>query len=175
MKVFGICGFKNSGKTTLTAAVVKLLNHEGLQVAVVKHASPRFDTDKAGKDSHTHRRAGAKEVLVASDRRWALIHEHRDRPHWGLKQLLKKLSKVDLVLVEGFKSEPMPKLEVFRPADDRQNTSRTPAEPSIWRNDKNVRAIAMPDPQKFTADLPIFGLNRITEIAEFIKANATEI
>ena len=170
-EVFGICGFSGSGKTTLLCALLKRFAAEGLEVATVKHASPQFDTDKPGKDSHSHRSAGAKEVLVASRVRWALVHEHKRDAEWPLRRLLTKLSACDLVLVEGFKNEPLPKLEVFRPTAD------NPPAPSIWRNDPHVKAVAVGGESfSFTAaDLPVFDLDDTAAIAEFIKANAEKL
>lgn len=173
MKKFGICGFGNSGKTTLICALIKHFTAQDLKVATIKHASPQFDTDKPGKDSHSHRLVGAAEVLVASSVRWALIHEHQGEDEWKLDKLLGKLSRCDLVLVEGFKREPLPKLEVFRGGGERRS-------PSIWRDDPFVKALAVDAAtakdfaaKKFTAHRPpIFDLNDIAAIAEFIVANA---
>jgi molybdopterin-guanine dinucleotide biosynthesis protein MobB len=114
MRVYGIVGRKNSGKTHLIARLLRAASARGLRVATVKHAHHAFDIDQPGKDSFVHREAGACEVLVASGQRWALIHEHRGAPEPGLDELLAHLSPCDLVLVEGFKSGTHPKLEVYR-------------------------------------------------------------
>jgi len=114
MKVFGITGWKNSGKTTLIVQLIEIMNARGLKVSTVKHAHHEFDIDREGKDSWRHRKAGASEVLVASVRRWALIHEYRDEEEASLDQLLSRLTDCDLVLVEGFKSDAHEKLQVFR-------------------------------------------------------------
>src|ERR1700752_5327911 len=115
MKIIGIAGYSGSGKTTLIEKVIPLLAREGLRVALVKHAHHEFDVDQPGKDSYRHRHAGCSEVLVSSSKRWALMHELRgaeEEPELG--DLLKKLSPCDGVIVEGFKAEPIPKVEVHR-------------------------------------------------------------
>ena len=112
--MLGIVGWSGSGKTTLLAAMLPLLRAWGLSVSTIKHAHHGFDMDRPGKDSYRHREAGAREVLVASSKRWALLHEV-EGPEPDLPFLLTRLDPVDLVLVEGFKSHPYPKLEVYRP------------------------------------------------------------
>ena len=114
MRIFGIVGRKNSGKTHLVARLLRAATARGLRVSTVKHAHHDFDIDQPGKDSHTHRLAGAQEVLVASAQRWALIHEHRGAPEPRLDDLLAHLAPCDLVLVEGFKAGRHEKLEVYR-------------------------------------------------------------
>jgi molybdopterin-guanine dinucleotide biosynthesis protein B len=115
MRVVGFTGWSGSGKTTLLTAVLPHLAARGLRIATVKHAHHEFDLDQPGKDSWRHRAAGAREVLIASGRRWALLHEN-EGPEPDLDALLARLSPADLVLVEGFKSSPYPKLEVHRPS-----------------------------------------------------------
>ena len=132
MKVLGIVGWSGSGKTTLLVALLPLLRAGGLRVSTVKHTHHGFDMDRPGKDSHRHREAGAHEVLVASSGRWALLHEVVGLEP-GLPDLLRKLDPVDLVLVEGFKSHPYPKLEVFRPAVGK---------PPIWPTETDIVAVA---------------------------------
>ena len=132
MRVLGIAGWSGSGKTTLLTAVLPLLRQAGLTVSTVKHAHHGFDLDRPGKDSHRHRQAGAREVLVASDTRWALLHETEGAPP-TLAALLARLAPVDLVLVEGFKSHPLPKLEVHRPSLGK---------PPLWPGDATVAAVA---------------------------------
>jgi molybdopterin-guanine dinucleotide biosynthesis protein B len=132
LKVLGIVGWSGSGKTTLLVAVLPLLRAAGLSVSTIKHTHQGFDMDRPGKDSHRHRAAGAHEVLVASSRRWALLHEV-EGPEPGLPDLLSHLEPVDLVLVEGFKSHPYPKLEVFRPELGK---------PSLWDTEPEVVAVA---------------------------------
>jgi molybdopterin-guanine dinucleotide biosynthesis protein B len=115
MKLFGLTGWSGSGKTTLLTALLPLIVARGFSVSTVKHAHHGFDLDKPGKDSFRHREAGAREVLVASGVRWALMHE-LDGPEPTLPDLLSRMAPVDLVLVEGFKANPHPKLEVHRPS-----------------------------------------------------------
>ncbi len=115
MRIIGLAGWSGSGKTTLLAKVIPRLVVRGLKVSTLKHAHHGFDVDQPGKDSHTHRAAGATEVLVSSANRWALVHELRGQAEPALGALLAKLSPVDLVLVEGYKREPHPKLEVYEP------------------------------------------------------------
>jgi molybdopterin-guanine dinucleotide biosynthesis adapter protein len=117
MKVIGLAGWSGAGKTTLLARMVPHFLENGLRVSVIKHAHHNFDVDVPGKDSWVHRQAGATEVLVSSARRWALMHELREAPEPRLPDLLRKLSPVDLVVVEGFKSEPHRKIEVHRLAN----------------------------------------------------------
>jgi molybdopterin-guanine dinucleotide biosynthesis protein B len=117
MKVIGLAGWSGAGKTTLLARVIPHFRKEGLRVSVIKHAHHSFDVDVPGKDSWVHRQSGAEEVLVSSGKRFALMHELRDAPEPQLPELLRKLSRVDLVVVEGFKSEPHRKIEVYRKAN----------------------------------------------------------
>jgi molybdopterin-guanine dinucleotide biosynthesis adapter protein len=117
MKVIGLAGWSGAGKTTLLTRVIPLLREQGLRVSVIKHAHHKFDVDVPGKDSWRHREAGAEEVLVSSAHRWALMHELRGAREPHLPELLKKLSRVDLVIVEGYKSEPHRKIEVHRAAN----------------------------------------------------------
>ena len=117
MKVIGLVGWSGAGKTTLLTRVIPLLNEQGLSVSVIKHAHHKFDVDKPGKDSFRHREAGAEEVLVSSGNRWALMHELRGEREPHLAVLLQKLSRVDLVVIEGYKSEPHRKIEVYRKAN----------------------------------------------------------
>ncbi len=132
MKVLGIVGWSGSGKTSLLTALIPLLRAEGLRVSTIKHTHHDFDMDRPGKDSFRHRQAGAHEVLVASGTRWALLHEV-EGPEPELPTLLKKLDPVDLVLVEGYKSHPFPKLEVHR---------ASLAKPPIWTNMPEIIAVA---------------------------------
>jgi len=117
MKVIGLAGWSGAGKTTLLARVIPHLRKEGLSVSVIKHAHHSFDVDVPGKDSYVHRQSGAEEVLVSSGKRWALMHELRGASEPRLTELLAKMSPVDLVIVEGFKSEPHRKIEVHRKAN----------------------------------------------------------
>ena len=117
MRIIGLAGWSGAGKTTLLAKVLPLIVARGLTVSTLKHAHHSFDLDQPGKDSHTHRMAGATEVLIASANRYALMHELRGTPEPSLYELLAKLSPVDLVVVEGFKREPHRKIEVHRAAN----------------------------------------------------------
>lgn len=116
MKVIGIVGWSGAGKTTLVIKLLPELIRRGLSVSTVKHAHHAFEVDRPGKDSYAHRQAGAAEVLISSRNRWVLMHEHRGAPEAMLPELLERLSPVDLVLVEGFKSHPHDKIEVYRQA-----------------------------------------------------------
>jgi molybdopterin-guanine dinucleotide biosynthesis protein B len=158
MQVLGIVGWSGSGKTTLIAALLPILRADGLTVSTVKHAHHGFDMDHPGKDTFRHRAAGAYEVLVASGRRWALLHEiEGEEP--DLPALLARLEPVDLVLVEGFKTHPFPKLEVHRPALGK---------PPIWPTQPGVIAVASPDPGLTAGIRPILPLDDPSAIAEWI-------
>jgi molybdopterin-guanine dinucleotide biosynthesis protein B len=157
MKVFGIAGYSGSGKTTLMENLIPQFVMEGLKVSVIKHAHHNFDVDRPGKDSFRHREAGASEVLVTSDKRWVLMHESRGEEEPTLEQLLTRFSDCDLVLVEGFKTEPIPKLEVHRVAN---------AKPPLYPQDKTVIALACDEP--IATRLPQFNLNDAEAIAQFI-------
>ena len=132
MKVLGLVGWSGSGKTTLLTALLPLFRARGLSVSTVKHAHHGFDMDRPGKDSHRHREAGAAEVLVVSGPRWALLHEVAG-PEPSLPTLLARMTQVDLVLVEGFKTHPYPKIEVHRPGLGK---------PPIWPGQPDVVAVA---------------------------------
>ncbi len=116
MKVFGLAGWSGSGKTTLMVNLLPEIISRGLTVSTVKHAHHEFDIDRPGKDSFEHRRAGATEVMISSANRWALMHELRDEDDPPLDDLMARMSPVDLLLVEGFKWEAHPKIEVHRPS-----------------------------------------------------------
>ena len=137
MKVLGLTGWSGSGKTTLMAALIPRFIARGLSVSTIKHAHHGFDLDQPGKDSWRHRQAGAREVLVASSVRWALMHEVTGEEP-GLPELLERLSPVDLVIVEGYKANPHPKIEVYRPALGK---------PPLWPDRPDIVAVACDDPQ----------------------------
>ncbi len=158
MKIFGLAGWRNSGKTTLMVRLVSLLTDRGLKISTVKHADPSFDIDRPGKDSHRHRAAGATEVVVASGRRWALIHELREEPEPDLGELLNHMTEVDLVLIEGFKKLGHDKIEVHRVAN---------AKPLIAPDDPKIVAIASDGPVG-DAKVPVLALDDTQAIAEFI-------
>jgi molybdopterin-guanine dinucleotide biosynthesis adapter protein len=162
MRVIGLAGWSGSGKTTLITKVIPVLVGRGLKVATIKHAHHEFDIDRPGKDSWLHREAGASEVVVASSRRWALVHELRNAPELSLADLLAKLSPADLVIIEGFKRHAHPKLEVYRAAVGK---------PLIYPHDDCVVAIASDNalPQ---AELPVLMLDDIEAIANVLVAEA---
>ncbi|HEV2677760.1 MAG TPA: molybdopterin-guanine dinucleotide biosynthesis protein B [Aliidongia sp.] len=170
MRAFALAGWSGSGKTTLMARLLPELTGRGVTVSTVKHAHHDFDVDQPGKDSWQHRQAGATEVLVASDRRWALMHELRQAPEPGLLDLVRHMSPVDLLLVEGFKRHPMPKLEICRPS-----LGKAP----LWPEDASVLAIALneavPEDWQRRLRLPIFDLEAVPAIADFILANAAPL
>ncbi len=133
MRIIGLAGWSGAGKTTLVAKLIPSITARGLTVSTLKHAHHAFDVDQPGKDSDMHRMAGASEVLVSSQNRFALMHELRGAPELALPQLLAKLSPVDLVIIEGYKRDPHPKLEVFR---------SSVGKPLIHPDDPHVVAIA---------------------------------
>lgn len=161
-RVIGISGWKNSGKTTLTERLVAELTARGRKVSTIKHAHHDADVDHEGTDSFRHRAAGASEVLLATGRRWALMHELRDEGEPSLEELLAKLSLCDIVLVEGFKKDAHPKIEVRR----LEARDRSPLPASM-----NIIAIAA-DHEVGDATVPVFDLNDISAIADFIEAAA---
>ena len=158
MKVFGISGWSGAGKTTLLGKLIPALTRHGISVSTIKHAHHSFDIDKPGKDSHLHREAGAREVMISSANRWALLHENRGDAELDLREMLARLSPVDLVLVEGFKRDTHDKLEVHR-ADN--------GKPLLQPDDPYVRAIAS-DTRIAGAPVPVFELNDIEAIADFV-------
>ena len=157
MKIFGIAGYSGSGKTTLIERLIPLFTGGGLRVSLIKHAHHTFDVDQPGKDSYRHRHAGCSEVLVTSSRRWVLMHELRGTPEPTLEQMIKRISPCDLLLVEGFKREPISKLEVYRAAV---------GEPNLFPHDPDVVAVA--SDARLDTWLPQFDLNDAPAIAEFI-------
>ncbi|MEM0948787.1 MAG: molybdopterin-guanine dinucleotide biosynthesis protein B [Pseudomonadota bacterium] len=159
MKLYGVTGWKNAGKTTLVARLVSEFAARGLTVSTVKHASHGFDLDQPGTDSHQHRTAGAREVLIASGRRWALMHELQDDEP-SLDDLLPRLSPADLVLVEGYKTAPHPKIEAHRTAT---------GHPLIAPGNPTIRAIAA-DTAIDAGGLTRLDLNNTPAIADFIAA-----
>ena len=156
-RVFGFSAYSGSGKTTLIENLIPLMVARGLRIALIKHAHHDFDVDQPGKDSWRHRQAGATEVLISSGARWALMHELRDQPEPELPELLQCLSPCDLVLVEGFKRQPIPKLEIHRMATGR---------PLLYPDDPQIVAIATD--AAIDVGLPRFGLNDHAVIMQFI-------
>lgn len=157
MKVFGFAAYSGNGKTTLIENLIPMLIARGLKVSVIKHAHHDFDVDRPGKDSHRHRQAGAAEVLVSSAARWALMHELRGQSEPELSHLLERLSPCDLVLVEGFKGAPIPKIEVHRVAV---------GTPLLFPEDPFIVALATD--ARLATGLPVFGLVDYVGIAAFL-------
>ncbi len=158
MQIFGIIGWQNSGKTTLITQLISYIRSHQFSVSTIKHAHHGFDIDKPGKDSYKHREAGASEVIISSANRWALMHEISDQNEFSLDQLLTRITPVDLVLIEGFKSEPHPKIEVYR--------SSLGKEP-IWPDDPTVLAIAT-DEDISVSDRVVLNLADIEKIGDYI-------
>lgn len=165
MRVMGLAGWSGAGKTTLLRRLIPLLSKRGLAVSTLKHAHHSFDIDQPGKDSWEHRQAGAKEVLVASSARWALMHELRADAEPILSELLAHMSSVDLVLVEGFKRERHPKIEIHRTVN---------AKPLLYPDDPSIIAIASDTALPGLA-LPLHHLDDIEAIADTIQSRAVEM
>ena len=165
MRIIGLAGWSGSGKTTLLAKVIPRIVARGLKVSTLKHAHHGFDVDQPGKDSHTHRMAGASEVLVSSANRWALVHELRGQAEPVLGALLTKLSPVDLVLIEGYKAETHPKLEVYRAAVGK---------PLLHPNDPAIVAVASDEPLP-AARVPVVDLDDVERIADILIRHAAPI
>ncbi len=157
MKIFGFAGYSGSGKTTLIEQLIPLFTQRRLKVSLIKHAHHTFDVDQPGKDSWRHRHAGCTEVLVTSSRRWALMHELRGAAEPGLTEMIERLSPCDLLLVEGFKHERIPKLEVYR---------EVTGESLLHPHDSNIVAVA--SDRKVDTSLPLLDLNDPPVIANFI-------
>ena len=157
MKIFGIAGYSGSGKTTLLEKLIPQFTARGLKVSVIKHAHHGFDIDRPGKDSYRHRAAGASEVLLSCNDRWALMHERRDEPDVTLDELLARLAPCDLVLIEGFKQEPVPKLEVYRPENGK---------PPLFPERSDIVAVA--SDVALATSLPCLALDDVAGIADFV-------
>jgi len=165
MRIIGLAGYSGSGKTTLLTKVIPRLTGRGLTVSTLKHAHHEFDIDQPGKDSHSHRMAGATEVLVASSRRWALVHELRAEPEPALAALLGKLAPVDLVLIEGYKGAPHPKLEMHRAAVGMPLLA--PTDPAIVAVASDV---ALPE-----ASVPVVDLDDVDAIVEVLVGHSAPL
>jgi molybdopterin-guanine dinucleotide biosynthesis protein B len=157
MKIFGFAGWSGSGKTTLIEQLIPRFVKRGLRVSLIKHAHHTFDVDQSGKDSYRHRHAGASEVLVTSSRRWVLMHELRGAHEPPFDEQIRHLAPCDLLLVEGFKHAPIPKLEVWRAAT---------GEGLLHPNDPHIVAVA--SDEKVDTRLPLLDLNDVDGIAQFI-------
>lgn len=163
-RAFGFAGWSGSGKTTLIERLIPVLVARGLVVALVKHAHHDFDIDHPGKDSYRHRKAGAREVLVTSSARWALMHELDGAAEMTLPDAIAALAPCDLVLVEGFKAAPLPKLEVYRPSVGK---------PLLHPQDPCIVAVATDDPAALSgAAIPVLDLDAVDAIATLVAARA---
>ncbi|KPF68469.1 molybdopterin-guanine dinucleotide biosynthesis protein B [Bosea sp. AAP35] len=162
MRVIGLAGWSGAGKTTVLTRLIPELGRRGLSVSTIKHAHHAFDLDTPGKDSFAHREAGAREVLISSERRWALMRELRGEPEASMIDLLARLSPVDLVIVEGFKRQPHAKIEIHRSANGK---------PPLHPGDETIVAIA--SDQAFPeAGRPVVGLDDMAAIADIILDRA---
>jgi len=157
MKIFGFAGWSGSGKTTLIEQLIPRFGQRGLRVSLIKHAHHTFDVDQPGKDSYRHRHAGSSEVLVTSSRRWVLMHELRGAQEPSFDEQIRHLAPCDLLLVEGFKHAPIPKLEVWRAAT---------GEGLLHPNDPHIVAVA--SDEKIETALPLLDLNDVDGISQFI-------
>ena len=165
MRIIGLAGWSGSGKTTLIKKAIPRLIARGVSVSTLKHAHHGFDLDQPGKDSFFHRAAGATEVIISSAKRWAILHELREQPEWDLPALLAKMSPVDLVLVEGYKRDSFPKLEVHRAANGK---------PLIYPEDPHVVAVAADIPLP-DCKLPVIDLDDIDAIVDQLLQHAVPI
>jgi len=165
MRIIGLAGWSGAGKTTLIAKLIPGILGRGLRVSTLKHAHHAFDVDRPGKDSYEHRMAGATEVLVVSEKRFALMHELRGEAEPRLADLLAKLAPVDLVIIEGWKREPHPKLEVFR---------ASVGKPLIHPDDPHVVAIASDVPLP-NAKVPRVSLDDTVAIIDILLARAAPL
>lgn len=159
MRLYGVTGWKNAGKTGLMERLVQEITARGLRVSTVKHAHHSTDIDQPGRDSHRHRTAGAAEVILASPNRWALMHELRGAPEPPLDDLLARLSPVDLVLIEGYKSSPHPKIEAWRPETGKPPLALDPG--------RAIAALAAKGTPPETG-LPVIDLDDTGAIADFV-------
>jgi molybdopterin-guanine dinucleotide biosynthesis protein B len=165
MRIIGLAGWSGAGKTTLLVKVIPRLVARGLTVSTLKHAHHSFDIDQPGKDSHSHRLAGATEVLIGAASRWALVHELRGDAEPPLAQLLAKLAPVDLVIIEGYKRESHPKLEIHRVAVGK---------PLLHPDDPRIVAIAA-DTELASARVPVVSLDDIEAIADILVKHAAPL
>ncbi|HEY5797760.1 MAG TPA: molybdopterin-guanine dinucleotide biosynthesis protein B [Bosea sp. (in: a-proteobacteria)] len=162
MRVIGLAGWSGAGKTTVLTRLIPELARRGVSVSTLKHAHHAFDLDTPGKDSFAHREAGAREVLISSERRWALMRELRGEPEATLVELLARLSPVDLVIIEGFKREPHAKIEIHRAANGKPPLH--PGDPTIVAVASDI---AFPD-----AGRPVIDIDDVAAIADIMLARA---
>jgi molybdopterin-guanine dinucleotide biosynthesis adapter protein len=165
MRAIGLAGWSGAGKTTLIVRLIPELNRRGLSVSTIKHAHHEFDVDRPGKDSYQHRAAGAHEVLVTSANRLALMRELRGAPELSLGDLLRMLEPVDLVLIEGFKRDPLPKIEIYREANSK---------PPMHPEDDNIVAV-ISDCATPPAHLPHGSISDIAAVADLVLEHATPV
>jgi molybdopterin-guanine dinucleotide biosynthesis protein B len=158
MKIFGLAGWSGSGKTTLMVHLLPELVGRGVKVSTIKHAHHDFEIDRPGKDSYEHREAGATEVMVTGGKRWALMHEIREKAEPSVAELMRHMTAVDLLMIEGFKNDEHPKLEVFRAATGKS---------LLCTQDQNIVAVAS-DEALAGLDIPQLDLNNVPAIADFI-------
>jgi|TARA_B110000196_G_scaffold162948_1_gene139989 molybdopterin-guanine dinucleotide biosynthesis protein B len=156
--LLGLAGWSGSGKTTLISNLIPELKKINISVSTLKHAHEGFDIDKPGKDSYVHRESGAREVLISSNKRFALMHEYH-KEEINLNNLIKKLSPVDLILVEGWKKENIKKIEIYRKEINK---------PLLCDKDKNIIAVATNDKRIKIKNMMILDLNNYEQIAQFI-------
>ena len=161
MRVIGLAGWSGAGKTTLVVRLVPELIRRGLTVSTMKHAHHGFDVDQPGKDSHRHREAGATEVLVGSERRWALMHENRGAPEPSAAELMRHMTPVDLLIVEGFKREGHDKIEIHR---------RETGKPLLYPDDPHIVAVLSDEPLP-DCPLPVISIDDIGAVADFILSH----
>ena len=162
MKIFVLVGRSGSGKTSLMVRLLPEIRRRGLTVSTIKHAHHGFDLDHPGKDSFRHREAGAKEVMLVADARWALMHEIGDAPQPPLEDLVRRMAPVDCVLIEGFHTHGHPMIEVYRPSEGHA---------LLWREDSNIVAVASDGPLP-EVTVPVLDLNDAQAIATFALAKA---
>lgn len=168
-KVFGFAGWSGSGKTTLIERVIAHLAGDGVRVSLIKHAHHAFDVDQPGKDSYRHREAGASEVLISSGKRWALMHELRGEAELTLAEAVERFSPCDLVLVEGYKREAIPKIEIWR---------AEVGKPLLFPTDPNIIGLATDDSLPVSVQEPNFarfGLNEIAGLSDFVLHHSRAI
>jgi molybdopterin-guanine dinucleotide biosynthesis protein MobB len=165
MKIFGLVGRSGSGKTSLMVRLLPEIKRRGLTVSTIKHAHHGFDLDHPGKDSFRHRKAGAKEVMLVADARWALMHEIGDAGEPPLDDLLRRMARVDFVLIEGFHTHGHSAIEVYRPHEGHA---------LIWRPGSTIVAVAS-DEELPEVTVPVLDLNDAEAIATFALANAETI
>jgi len=164
VKVFGFAGYSGSGKTTLIENIIPVLVSQGKRVSLIKHAHHAFDVDQPGKDSYRHRQAGAGEVMLTSAQRWILMHEIADQPEPELPEQLLRMSPCDIVLIEGFKKQPIPKLEIHRKAH---------VVPYLFEDDPHIVGIATDE--QVDTKLPQFSLDDYASLSAFAIEMAADV